>query len=130
MVGKQNRVGVAAEVRGATLKRDRMLCDLAVPLGFFLHWGPCRIDFRYTKDDNFLTAGSRTGSKAFLKTVGNERGTQGEGVGVEGKRVDLSQNTEAEQRNKIICLRSHSEAARNDSLSSALSSALPVCLGQ
>lgn len=59
-------------------------------LGFFLHRGHCRIRFSYMKDDNFLTAGSRTGSIAFLETVGKERGIQGEGVGVEGKIVDQS----------------------------------------
>lgn len=59
-------------------------------LGFFLHWGPYRIDFSYTKDDNLLTARSRNGSKSFLKTVQKERGIQGESVGVEGKIVDQS----------------------------------------
>lgn len=42
------------------------------------------------KDDNFPTAGSRAGSKAFLKTVGKEKGSQGEAVGVEVKIVDQS----------------------------------------
>lgn len=59
-------------------------------LGFFLPRGPCRIDFSYMKDDNFPTAGSRAGSKAFLKTVGKEKGSQGEAVGVEVKIVDQS----------------------------------------
>lgn len=49
-------------------------------LGFSFHWGPRRIGFGYIKDDNgFLTAGSRTGSKAFLKTLGRREQSQGRG---------------------------------------------------
>lgn len=58
-------------------------------LGFSLQWGRCRLDFSYIKDDNFFTAGSRAGSKAFLKTVAEKKGIQGEGVGVQGE-IDQS----------------------------------------